>query len=1167
LSGVNSPIKPQNTPATKENGTNPTSHPGRRPSASGSFGQGIGGATPGGRRYDGDDPSTNPSVTSPISPLPHPNLFRRKTDRDPSSPSAFGSIGEKNRERTRGDLGEDTSTSGASPFRRAASSNVPTLGSVGESNAWATSPNQGGFGSFSLLSSLSPVDKKTLLGKESKLVRLMNTSSVDEYGHNILREKASIGSLGLVPEGDNQTEGENQRTTYRAQLSNVESDPFSGESTATPVHAATRGLRTGGGASENDRRNSSGVGEPNSPTETNPYQSPAPGSDHSDGPVERDSSSFAVPPSGGDSRANNWPNMPLSGLRSSDQSSLARDVFELGGNRFSSNSDLGLSQLGNLDSSQLGNLGSSHISSILPTGMHGRGTTGQNGDLWGFEGGEDPSAAAGSRFSAASLLGRRSQVSETSTKNSLHDAQLPIRNSRNLFDSAFSQRNSGSIDEFSNNRDSARSDLTGQLQTSIPSAPFRTASSSFMSPGAQTASDLLSPNLTGFPQGLVPNPSLPGQPASSTNTTIPAPQPGASLLMPDKARWVYKDHEGQVQGPFSGLEMHDWYRAGFFTPELFIRRTDQEVYESLGDMIRRIGNSREPFLVPQVGYKEATEDSARAQQIASPSGTVQPPFASSFPSFGTTLTAEQQNALERRKQEEQYLMARQREYLAIQQQIASRNITGQHGPHTPGVPHHLNHYGSSHSLQSQPSFGSIGADASAQINSMHPPSMNDTLHRHTSTVGPIGIGSVGPRPSTEEMTLAFNRMSGASGVSQQQISHNQRQSQESLARINQGMYFRESLAVEQAEAEKARESGAQEKENGQETHGQSPNSTQNDRLEEFRRYQAEMEQAENEPSFSSKKTEKSKPVAPQMKFPIELNNRADSREFQQTDLLVEPFPAPQSQPLKAVPVSRSPSETPVESPSIAPWAKEAIAISKGPSLKEIQESEARRAAIANEEMARSKRQQMEEELRLQAVTAANAPSAPSPGLPSTSMWGRGSTPEAGSVAPTVSPWTKPVVAAPTQNTAGRKSLAQIQKEEEARKQKLAVTAAAATAASAASATSISSPVMGGVKRYADLASKAPLGMTDATGAWTTVGASGKLKSGGVPVGGMPRSVSTTAIPASPASVHSITSSVKSRPLVANRSLTTATSIPTPKEELAKWAAGELRPAGSRDKSK
>jgi PERQ amino acid-rich with GYF domain-containing protein len=37
-------------------------------------------------------------------------------------------------------------------------------------------------------------------------------------------------------------------------------------------------------------------------------------------------------------------------------------------------------------------------------------------------------------------------------------------------------------------------------------------------------------------------------------------------------------------------------------------------------------------------------------------GGAQPPFPGSFPSFGTTLTAEQQNALERRKQEEQYLM-------------------------------------------------------------------------------------------------------------------------------------------------------------------------------------------------------------------------------------------------------------------------------------------------------------------------------------------------------------------------------------------------------------------------------------------------------------------------------------------------------------------------------
>jgi hypothetical protein len=97
---------------------------------------------------------------------------------------------------------------------------------------------------------------------------------------------------------------------------------------------------------------------------------------------------------------------------------------------------------------------------------------------------------------------------------------------------------------------------------------------------------------------------------------------------------------------------------------------------------------------PEIGKQGEREESG-----------AQPPFANSFPSFGTTLTAEQQNALERRKQEEQYLMARQKEHLAAQQQVLAKAQMGipPHGI----LPHQLHHHSSAHSLHSQPSFGSI----------------------------------------------------------------------------------------------------------------------------------------------------------------------------------------------------------------------------------------------------------------------------------------------------------------------------------------------------------------------------------------------------------------------------------------------------------------------------
>ena len=109
-----------------------------------------------------------------------------------------------------------------------------------------------------------------------------------------------------------------------------------------------------------------------------------------------------------------------------------------------------------------------------------------------------------------------------------------------------------------------------------------------------------------------------------------------------------------------------------------VKKYEDTDYEPLAQLIRRIGNSREPFLVPQIGIPHGAVSNngptawastgsgptTSAGPAAMPTttnpasaGGVQPPFASSFPSFGTTLTADQQNALERRKQEEQYLMA------------------------------------------------------------------------------------------------------------------------------------------------------------------------------------------------------------------------------------------------------------------------------------------------------------------------------------------------------------------------------------------------------------------------------------------------------------------------------------------------------------------------------
>lgn len=76
---------------------------------------------------------------------------------------------------------------------------------------------------------------------------------------------------------------------------------------------------------------------------------------------------------------------------------------------------------------------------------------------------------------------------------------------------------------------------------------------------------------------------------------IGAKQPNA-FIPPDKMRWTYQDPAGNLQGPFSGLQMHEWHQAGYFPPTLPVRRTGLLDFESLASLTRLLGPT--PFLVP-----------------------------------------------------------------------------------------------------------------------------------------------------------------------------------------------------------------------------------------------------------------------------------------------------------------------------------------------------------------------------------------------------------------------------------------------------------------------------------------------------------------------------------------------------------------------------------------
>ena len=302
------------------------------------------------------------------------------------------------------------------------------------------------------------------------------------------------------------------------------------------------------------------------------------------------------------------------------------------------------------------------------------------------------------------------------------------------------------------------------------------------------------------------------------------------------------------------------------------------------------------------------------------------------------------------------------------------------------------------------------------------------------------------------------------------------------------------------------------------------------------------------------------PQSPELSLTEQVQKAASVQQspVQQHPGLPQPFPpAPSQSPLPAPAAQRTGrqsvadqlqteqrdlSETPsVDTPSaVAPWAKDSSEANRGPSLKEIQEMEAKRAAEAEEIASSARRAALQREME------AHAQVPPAPGLPASASWGAGSpaTPTGSGAAAWAKAAQKPAASTTT------KSMAQIQKEEEARKKKLstAVASAQVTAMSG-----VANPAGG--KSYANLAGKVgSAAVTPAApgGAWTTVGAGGKPKTPAAPAAPTPvRSASSGIVP----TAQTVATAVKKPP---TRSTTTTGGV-NAQDEFRKWAVGELRP--------
>lgn len=62
-------------------------------------------------------------------------------------------------------------------------------------------------------------------------------------------------------------------------------------------------------------------------------------------------------------------------------------------------------------------------------------------------------------------------------------------------------------------------------------------------------------------------------------------------------RWLYKDPQGEIQGPFSSAEMLEWFQAGYFTMDLMVKRVCDAAFTKLGTLIKSW--NMVPFLATQ----------------------------------------------------------------------------------------------------------------------------------------------------------------------------------------------------------------------------------------------------------------------------------------------------------------------------------------------------------------------------------------------------------------------------------------------------------------------------------------------------------------------------------------------------------------------------------------
>lgn len=609
---------------------------------------------------------------------------------------------------------------------------------------------------------------------------------------------------------------------------------------------------------------------------------------------------------------------------------------------------------------------------------------------------------------------------------------------------------------FAQHKPFSQSDMIDTSASSIV-LPGTTASSSSWSPFGATAPSLATNNESIFKaNGILPKNDLF---SSGVGLHSGTPPPGISspiptIIPPESINWVYKDPSGAEQGPFNGIRMQEWYASKWLHESLLIRRAEENDFYMLKDFMVRVNNFLEPFLVPQLPV-------TRGSFFEDPQIRIQ-----------EEMLARQREAL-RRQQQLQFAS------LQLQQQNSGWGsmspITTPMSPMSPWAqpqplsqPQPISTLGNSNPFD----FGGLSG---SQVNLNH---INNDVWQ------PRAPGSIPQTPRRVPSATDLNSLNDTSvkrsllseledsDIHQKVISN-----KDDLFESEEFLIKETPIASQSAIQPPAKSPPVEPEVIPEES---APEPIEPAPIAEEQVIVKEEKKAAPEPQIKKAKASKAKskksilasepqaPVASSNAKVDELAEELTSQlEFVQTEEDTHSFE-------DSSPNSPSQSPKPV-APVLAPWAKKEAVKPKTPSLREIQEMEA-----AERKTRKAQQQQQQAAAAAAALlqasrSGASTPvSALAPALPSGATW---------------------ATVGPSSNSAPKKTLAQIQKEEEEAARKR-------TPASAPPA---------GVRRYVDIATPSPTSYSTRAsanpasaapapavgGAWTTVGPGGKRVGGGL----------------------------------------------------------------------